>query len=56
MPETAIVNSGAPASTKDEYLALVDHRFRAADPDGDGTLDAKELGSKAARALTQLMK
>jgi hypothetical protein len=56
MPETAIASSRAPASTKDGYLALVDRRFRAADPDGDGTLDAKELGSKAARALTQLMK
>jgi Ca2+-binding EF-hand superfamily protein len=29
--------------TKDEYLALVEQRFKAADRDNDGTLDAKEL-------------
>ena len=33
--------------TKDEYLALVAGRFKAADPDNDGTLDAKELKSVA---------
>jgi hypothetical protein len=54
MPETAIANSRAPASTKDGYLALVDRRFRAADPDGDGTLDAKELGSKGPDAADEI--
>src|SRR5277367_2482013 len=33
--------------TKDEYLAVVEQRFRAADADHDGTLDAKEFHSKA---------
>jgi hypothetical protein len=51
MPETAIANSRTAASTKDEHLALVERRFRAADPDGDNALDAKELGSEAGQAL-----
>ncbi len=28
---------------QEEYLALVEARFKAADPDNDGKLDAKEL-------------
>jgi Ca2+-binding EF-hand superfamily protein len=42
--------------TKDEYLALVEKRFRAADTDADGTLTAKELHSKAGRALLRLIR
>jgi hypothetical protein len=40
----------------DEYLAVVEQRFNAANPDADGTLDAKELKSKAGRALLRLLK
>ena len=50
MPEIAIANSHTAASTKDEHFALVERRFRAADPDGDGALDAKELGREAGSA------
>ena len=32
--------------SKDEYLAVVEKRFKAADVDHDGTLTAKELRSK----------
>ena len=39
-----------------EYLAAVGERFKMADPDGDGTLDAKELNSKAGKALLALIK
>jgi Ca2+-binding EF-hand superfamily protein len=42
--------------TLDEYLAVVEQRFKAADSNADGTLDAKELKSKAGRALLQLLK
>jgi Ca2+-binding EF-hand superfamily protein len=42
--------------TKDEYLAVVEQRFRAADADHDGTLDAKEFHSKAGIALARLLK
>jgi Ca2+-binding EF-hand superfamily protein len=34
----------------------VAERFKMADPDGDGTLDAKELNSKAGKALIALIK
>jgi hypothetical protein len=34
----------------------VEQRFNAANPDKDGTLDAKELRSPAGRALLRLMK
>ena len=40
---------------KNEYLAVVEQRFKAADPDQDGTLDAKELKAPAGRALLRLM-
>jgi hypothetical protein len=33
----------------------VEQRFQAANPDGDGTLDAKELSSPAGRALVRLL-
>jgi Ca2+-binding EF-hand superfamily protein len=42
--------------TKDEYLAVVEQRFKAADADHDGTLDAKELNTAAGRALLRLLK
>ena len=31
-------------------------RFKAADPDNDGTLDAKELKTPAGKALVSLLK
>ena len=42
--------------TKDEYLAVVEQRFNAANSDSDGTLDAKELATKAGRSLLRLLK
>jgi Ca2+-binding EF-hand superfamily protein len=42
--------------TKDEYLAIVETRFKAADPDNDGKVDAKEIGTTAGAALVRLMK
>ena len=41
--------------TKDEYLGLVEKLFSAADADKDGTLTAKELKSKAGRALLRMI-
>jgi hypothetical protein len=35
---------------------VVEQRFAAADPDHDGTLDAKELRSPAGQALLRLLK
>jgi hypothetical protein len=40
---------------KDEYLALVEQRFKSADPDGDGSVSAAEFGTPAGRALAQLL-
>jgi len=40
----------------DEYLAIVQQRFNAANRDGDGTLDAKELDTPAGRALLRLLR
>ncbi len=40
--------------TKDGYLALVGKLFKKADTNGDETSDAKELHSKAGRALASL--
>ncbi len=34
-----------------EYDKLVEIRFKAADPDNDGTLDAKELDTDAGKSL-----
>jgi hypothetical protein len=38
------------------FLALVEKRFKAADPDNDGTIDAKELKGPAGRSLVRLLK
>jgi hypothetical protein len=42
--------------TKEEYVALVQKLFKQADVDGDGKLEAKELRSKAGRALIRLIR
>ena len=39
-----------------EFVALVEKRFKAADPDNDGTIDAKELKNAAGRSLAPLLK
>ena len=41
--------------TKDQYLELVETQFKTADPNNDGTLDAKELESKAGQDLLKLL-
>ncbi|MGA8650869.1 MAG: hypothetical protein WB677_09630 [Xanthobacteraceae bacterium] len=41
--------------TKDDYLALTERRFKLADPDNDGKLDATELESEAGQALLKLL-
>jgi hypothetical protein len=41
--------------TKAEYLTVVERRFKAANPDNDGTLDDKELRTRAGRALLRLV-
>ena len=41
--------------TKEEYLSLVETRFKPASPDDDGTLDAKELETKEGQALLKLL-
>jgi hypothetical protein len=41
---------------KNEFLALVEKRFKAADLDNDGTIDAKKLKSAAGRSLVPLLK
>ena len=43
-------------STRPEFLAVVEKRFTAADPDKDGTIDAKELKSAAGKSLAKLLK
>jgi hypothetical protein len=35
---------------------VVEQRFNAANPDKDGTLDAKELNSRAGRSLLRLLR
>jgi hypothetical protein len=47
-------NSGT--LTAEEYLAVVEQRFNAADPDGDVPLDAKELKTSAGQALLRLLR
>jgi Ca2+-binding EF-hand superfamily protein len=42
--------------SKDDYLSLTETRFKLADPDNDGTLDAKELDSAAGQALLKLLR
>jgi Ca2+-binding EF-hand superfamily protein len=44
------------ALTKDEYLALVEARFKAADAGNDGKIDAKELATPAGKDLVRLLK
>jgi Ca2+-binding EF-hand superfamily protein len=41
--------------SKAEYLTIVEKRFKAANPDNDGTVDEKELTSRAGRALLRLL-
>jgi Ca2+-binding EF-hand superfamily protein len=41
--------------SKAEYLAIVEKRFKAANPDNDSTLDDKELNSRPGRALLRLL-
>ena len=41
--------------SKNEYLALVEKRFKEADSDRDGTRTAAELRSKAGLALLKLL-
>ena len=42
--------------SKDEYLAVVEQRFKAADIDNDGTLTRRELRTKAGRQLLLLLR
>jgi hypothetical protein len=41
--------------TKQEYLDLVEGKFKPATPDEDGTLDAKELETEQGQALLKLL-
>jgi Ca2+-binding EF-hand superfamily protein len=41
--------------TKDEYLTVVEQRFKAADTDGDGTVSAEEFRKPAGQALARLL-
>lgn len=40
--------------TKDEFMSLIEQMFKAADPDNEGTLDAKELRTKPGNSLLRL--
>jgi Ca2+-binding EF-hand superfamily protein len=42
--------------TKDEYPAVVEQRFKAANLDNDGTLDVRDLATGAGAALLRLMR
>lgn len=42
--------------TKDEYLAIVAERFKAADANGEGTVDCTEAKSAPGKALFRLLK
>ena len=42
--------------TKDDYLSLTETRFKLADPDNDGKLEAKELDSAAGQSLLKLLR
>jgi hypothetical protein len=42
--------------TAEEYLAVAEQRFNAANPDKDGTVDAKELKTSAKQALLRLVR
>lgn len=41
--------------TKEEYLAVVEQRFKAADADNDGTISAAEIETPAGHALARLL-
>lgn len=41
--------------TKDEYLAIVDERFKAADSNHDGKLDIQELSSLSGDTVVKLL-
>jgi EF hand len=41
--------------TKDEYLAIVDEQFKAADANHDGKLDIQELSSLSGDAIVKLL-
>jgi hypothetical protein len=41
--------------SKTEYLKIVEDRFKAADPDNDGTLDEKQLRSRGGQKLLRLL-
>jgi Ca2+-binding EF-hand superfamily protein len=45
----------AKSLTKDEYLAVVERRFKSADKDNDGTLSSWEFQTPAGRALARLL-
>lgn len=42
--------------TKEEYVHMAEKLFKAADINNDGTLDARELQSRAGQALERLLK
>ncbi len=42
--------------SKAEWLALVERRFRAADPDRDGTLSRAELRSDKGKAVARFLR
>jgi hypothetical protein len=42
--------------TKDEFLAIVEARFKAADANGEGTIDCDEAKTSAGLALMRLLK
>jgi hypothetical protein len=42
--------------TKDEYIAMAEKLFKAADVNNEGTLDRTELKSRAGRALLKLLR
>jgi Ca2+-binding EF-hand superfamily protein len=41
--------------SKDEYLSVVEKRFKAADPNNNGKIDEKELVSRPGRPLLRLL-
>jgi Ca2+-binding EF-hand superfamily protein len=41
--------------SKDEYLAVVEQRFKSADADNDGSVSAAEFHTPAGRALAKLL-
>jgi len=47
--------AGEGAMTKDDYMSLTGKRFKSADVENDGKLDAKELDSKAGQELLNLL-